>query len=200
MKIAEQGIYFSWQGEGHLSGLPMVFVRLAGCSVGCLECDTDYRAHSALEPVEIAERCFELLAPLADRWVWVTGGEPFDRDLKPLIDALHHRNLQVAVATSGHKRGLPPVDWLSVSPHNPQQFVQSYGNEIKLVVGLNGLDPWRFLEMWPDSRTNFWFRFVQPLWNGKDVCKESVRMCLQFVKEHPNWGLSWQTHKLWQTP
>lgn len=36
-------IFWTIQGEAHLRGFQMCFVRLAGCSVGCEHCDTDYR-------------------------------------------------------------------------------------------------------------------------------------------------------------
>lgn len=193
-KLARGGVYFSWQGEGHLSGLPMVFLRLAGCSVGCPECDTDYRATG--ESVSAAALALAVLAafpkPVRDRWCWITGGEPADRDLVPLVSALSDHGIKVAVATSGSKPIHAPVDWLSVSPHG-RCLAQRFGNEIKLVPGLNGLDPFDWIAENPDDTTNFWFRYVQPL----DGSEESKAACLAFVKLHPNWGLTVQTHKFW---
>ena len=43
LKLASQGVYWTIQGEGHFVGEPMVFIRLAGCSVGCPKCDTNYK-------------------------------------------------------------------------------------------------------------------------------------------------------------
>jgi len=40
LRIAET--FFSIQGEGPTAGLPAVFVRVQGCSVGCAWCDTKY--------------------------------------------------------------------------------------------------------------------------------------------------------------
>ena len=42
----------------------------------------------------------------------------------------------IALATSGCRRFIPPVDWLSVSPHD-YETQQLYGHEVKLVDGLN---------------------------------------------------------------
>lgn len=40
MVISE--IFYSIQGEGLLTGVPSVFIRLAGCTLGCQWCDTKY--------------------------------------------------------------------------------------------------------------------------------------------------------------
>ena len=175
----------------------MAFVRLAGCSVGCPQCDTDYSVNSRATAEEIAERV-DAITPSnnRDRWAWITGGEPADHDLRPLIAALRAKRFSVAVASSGHKRIIPPVDWLSISPHDPEKLVQTYGNEIKIVPGLNGLDPWKFLEMHPDSKTDFLYRYVQPLNDGR----ENIEICMKFLKDHPNWALSRQDHKFWVVP
>ena len=40
LQLAE--IFYSLQGEGTWTGMPAVFVRLAGCNLSCAFCDTDY--------------------------------------------------------------------------------------------------------------------------------------------------------------
>lgn len=188
-------IFWSIQGEAHLRGFQMAFLRLAGCSVGCPECDTDYSMKSKHYARELSFRVSELVPPsVKDRWVWVTGGEPNDRNLLPLIRELKARRLSVAVATSGHARFTPTVDWLSVSPHTIENFTQTYGNEIKLVDGLHGLDLEEFLAAYPDGTTDFWYRYVQPLSVDGVEDPESVARCLAFLERHPNWALSRQDH------
>ena len=196
--IAPNGIFWTLQGEGHLRGFQMGFIRLAGCSVGCPQCDTDYSVSEKLTPEEIVTRCFQVF-PHGDRdqWVWITGGEPTDHDLRPLLSALSTAGYRVALATSGVRPHIPPVDWLSVSPHSvePGRFRQRYGNEVKLVDGLHGLDPEAWAAAW-DS-TDFMYRYVQPMSRGKVECLESLARCLAFLKKHPRWALSRQDHHYW---
>lgn len=201
--IAPNGIFWSIQGEAHLRGFQMAFVRLAGCSVGCPQCDTSYAVHEKLHPGEVLSRVNKV-SPQGDRdrWVWVTGGEPTDHDLRPLLDALKGGGCSTALATSGVHRAIPPVDWLSVSPHSadPARFQQRYGNEVKLVDGLHGLGLEQWADQW-DREVDFMYRYVQPLsvhvggrWTEDP---SSLARCLAFLKRHPRWALSRQDHHVW---
>jgi organic radical activating enzyme len=68
--LAPEGVFRTIQGEGALLGLPMVFVRLAGCPL----CDTDYRFAERVSEEVIALRVLALRKPV-DWGVWITGGE-----------------------------------------------------------------------------------------------------------------------------
>lgn len=177
----------------------MLFIRLAGCSVGCAGCDTDYSVSSRMSAKDIAKAANDATPRAArDRWVWITGGEPTDHDLQPLISALREWRFSIALATSGHKRVIPPVDWLSISPHDPRKWVQTYGNEVKIVPGLNGHDIQSFELFHPDSQTDFMYRYVQPLSINGVEDPASLRTCLSFLKTNPNWSLSRQDHVYWK--
>lgn len=108
--IAPNGIFWTIQGEGHLRGFQMAFLRLAGCSVGCPGCDTNYSVAEKLEVADLVDRVATVM-PDADRdqWVWITGGEPADRDLRPLLAELKSRGYSTALATSGVHRVIPPM-------------------------------------------------------------------------------------------
>ena len=187
----------------------MAFLRLAGCSVGCPGCDTDYTVGAKLTLPEVIGE-IQGVMPEGDRdqWVWVTGGEPGDLTQKrqsDLIAALKAEGWSVAVATSGANPFRPPVDWLSVSPHSsdPAKFQQRYGNEVKLVDGLNGLDPEEWVARW-ESTTDFWYRYVQPFTEyrlrtfGEEPA--SLERCLAFLRRHPRWAMSQQRHRQWKLP
>lgn len=197
--LAPNPIYWTVQGEGHLRGFQMCFLRLAGCSVGCQQCDTDYTVFKRETAETIAWSCNNATPTLMrDRWVWITGGEPTDHNLRHLIAALRGYRFSIAVATAGHARLIQPVDWLSVSPHDPKQLVQCYGNEIKLVDGLHGLDMDAFIRQHPDETTDFFYRYVQPLSVNGVEQPESVERCRAFLDRHPNWALSRQDHLHWK--
>lgn len=199
--IAPNGIYWTIQGEKHLCGFQMAFVRLAGCDVGCALCDTDYTVSTRLGAEQIVARVQDVTpASSRDRWVWITGGEPTIHDLRPLLGALKSEGFSTALASAGHRRFIPPVDWLSVSPHDADKFAQRYGNEITLTVGLNGLDPDAFLARHPDDQTDFMYRYVMPLWAGDGPDPAALATCLDFLARHPNWSMAQQAHKAWRVP
>jgi 7-carboxy-7-deazaguanine synthase len=98
LRITE--IFLSLQGESRTVGIPTVFVRLTGCPLRCLYCDTSY-AFKGGEPVELAD----VLARVADygvRHVTVTGGEPLAQAAcLDLLTALCDEGYEVSLETSG---------------------------------------------------------------------------------------------------
>lgn len=194
--IAPGGIFWSLQGEGHLRGFPMGFIRLAGCSVGCPGCDTNYSVDTRADALEILERAHKAWPVNRDRWVWVTGGEPTDHDLQDLLGVLDAGGHRVALATSGCREVIRPVDWLSVSPHDMEPLRQPYGQELKLVDGLNGLDPEAWAQVY-DREVDFFYRYVQPVTVAGKEDPESLARCLDFIRRRPGWALSRQDHVAW---
>ena len=184
MKYPIAKIFRTIQGEGHLAGTPMIFVRLAGCSLGCKQCDTDHKATSSMSAREVFNAC-GLLSKTRYDWIWITGGEPTDHDLGLLLSELRSFFL-VAVATNGVRPFYTQVDWLSVSPHT-HEIAQNRADEIKIVPGLNGLT----LHAAKAFENIAQHKFVQPLWNDE----ESLKDCISFVDTHPTWRLSLQMHK-----
>ena len=99
-RVAET--FYSIQGEGATAGLPAVFVRLQGCSVGCAWCDTKYSWDpQAGREVELSALLDEVAA-FPCRRVVITGGEPLESPLfAPLATALAARAYVLEVETSG---------------------------------------------------------------------------------------------------
>ncbi|MYA97174.1 MAG: 7-carboxy-7-deazaguanine synthase QueE [Nitrospinae bacterium] len=114
-------LFFSLQGEGATIGRPSVFIRLMGCSVGCVWCDTKYSwSGPPVEEKTIAE-ILDFCEDHKGAQVVVTGGEPLESSQFPtLIEELHGAGLRVEVETAGHippsEDALQRVDQWNVSP------------------------------------------------------------------------------------
>jgi 7-carboxy-7-deazaguanine synthase len=117
-RVAET--FFSIQGEGPTAGLPAVFVRLQGCSVGCVWCDTKYSWDpEGGRPADVEALVAEASAHPCRRAV-ITGGEPLESSLfRPLCGALAAAGFTLEVETSGilvPPDEIPPGAQWNVSP------------------------------------------------------------------------------------
>ena len=93
-------IFHSIQGEASFAGRPCVFVRLTGCQMRCVWCDTAYAFHGGewrtLDAVVEAVRAFG--CPLVE----VTGGEPLlQPGVHPLMTRLCDEGFEVLLETGG---------------------------------------------------------------------------------------------------
>jgi 7-carboxy-7-deazaguanine synthase len=101
-------IFKSIQGEGTRAGLPCVFVRLTGCNLRCIWCDTAYAFHggtkyTVAEVLEVVQRLAGdgvRRVPLVE----ITGGEPLLQPETPaLARGLLAASYTVMVETSGER-------------------------------------------------------------------------------------------------
>lgn len=101
MRITE--IFFSVQGESSHVGKPCVFVRLTGCSLRCVWCDTKYSYAGGREMS--LDDVLQVVAGHPAKLVEVTGGEPLEQEaVYPLMEELLKRNYTVMLETGGHVR------------------------------------------------------------------------------------------------
>src|SRR5436189_1659081 len=99
MRITE--IFFSSQGESTHAGKPCVFVRLTGCSLRCVYCDTKY-AYAGGREMSLQE-VLGVVAGYPAKLVEVTGGEPLEQEeVYPLMSSLLDRGYTVMLKTEGH--------------------------------------------------------------------------------------------------
>ncbi len=93
-------IFYSLQGEARTVGCPTVFVRLTGCPLRCVYCDTAY-AFSGGTVYPLAD-VLDQVASYSPRYVTVTGGEPLAQPAcLPLLTGLCDAGYEVSLETSG---------------------------------------------------------------------------------------------------
>ena len=116
MKVSE--IFYSIQGEGILTGVPSVFVRLSGCNLRCVWCDTPY---TSWNPEGCNLPLDEILASVrgySATHVVLTGGEPmiFAECVELTRQLKQASLLHVTVETAGTVYQPVACDLMSISP------------------------------------------------------------------------------------
>ena len=100
MRLKVTEIFHSLQGEADTAGIPTVFVRLTGCPLRCLYCDTAY-AFEGGEWWEL-DGVVARVRELGSRYVCVTGGEPLaEKPCHELLRMLADAGFRVSLETGG---------------------------------------------------------------------------------------------------
>jgi 7-carboxy-7-deazaguanine synthase len=98
LRITE--IFLSIQGESSHAGRPCSFVRLTGCPMRCVWCDSEY-TFTGGERMSF-EDIFAKLEEYNCKLVEVTGGEPLaQKNVFPFISELCDRGYEVLIETGG---------------------------------------------------------------------------------------------------
>jgi len=97
-------IFHSVQGEGLRAGRPCTFVRMQGCKLRCVWCDTPYALDRRVEERMMStEDIIDEVNEIGCRFVEFTGGEPLEQEgTKALMAELCDIGYEVAVETGGH--------------------------------------------------------------------------------------------------
>ena len=174
-------VFFSIQGEGYLTGVPMIFIRLAGCDCNCSGCDTDYSKDSEMEIETLSS--YSCNHPDVNH-VWITGGEP---TLQPKVEELirRFRSTGMTVCLATHRNEKMGATFVSFSPHTQKDHNQ-YASEIKLIPNLNGFDAEKYYK---DNISKYSRWYIQPQ-PGEE--KEAVDLVMKYPADLK---LSLQTHK-----
>lgn len=101
MDLRVTEIFLSIQGESSHAGRPCSFVRLTGCPMRCVWCDSEYTftggEHSRFDDI------FVKLKEFGCNLVEVTGGEPLaQKNVFPFITELCDRGYEVLIETGGY--------------------------------------------------------------------------------------------------
>jgi 7-carboxy-7-deazaguanine synthase len=193
--------FHSLQGEGFHTGRSAFFIRLGGCTVGCSWCDTKHswpeEAHPRHSVEELAAEARKAKAE-GTNFVVVTGGEPLHHDLTLLSRAIRRAApLPIHLETSGVDPLSGSPDWITLSPKRhapPRQEMLDACHELKVIVHEPADLEFALLmaESTLHSRCDSDAKlYLQPGWEST----EGLRLSINFVKSHPAWRLSLQTHK-----
>ncbi|MFM7313594.1 MAG: 7-carboxy-7-deazaguanine synthase QueE [Cyanobium sp.] len=213
--------FHSLQGEGLHAGRSALFIRLAGCGIGCPWCDTRHSWSLEDHPRRsLTELGRELAAAAAAgaAFAVITGGEPLEHDLGPLCETLEHctKGLPLHLETSGAAplRLSGRFAWITLSPKRhrpPGEELLAACDELKVVV--HEPADLAFAEAMAAQAAAARSRcsdaadppaaarggrasdspalLLQPGWN----CRRGEELAIAFVRSHPAWRLSLQSHK-----
>ena len=191
-------LFWSVQGEGANVGTPSIFVRFSGCNqwsgketdranglADCARwCDTDFHGGDSVRHAELLSK----IGAWRDQaqLVIFTGGEPGLQLTGALLADVAALGLRCAVETNGTVP-LPVGDcWVTVSPKGGKHpLAVTSGDELKLVYPQLGVQPEEVEQL------KFDHFFLQP----RDNALAHTHACLDYIRKHPQWRLSVQTHK-----
>lgn len=191
--------FYTLQGEGTFAGRAAYFIRLGGCDVGCHWCDVKESWDVGAHPQQPIDQIVAGALQHPGRLAVITGGEPLMHDLTALTGALQAAGFQTNIETSGVCRAVTGSwDWICFSPKKfkqPNPAIFQRANELKVIV-YNQSD-FAFAESFvpnlrPDCRL-----LLQPEWGRSD---EMLPRIVDYVKAHPQWQISLQTHKFMAIP
>lgn len=188
-------LFWTFQGEGFNAGQRALFVRLPYCNLSCSWCDTSFNSYSTVAVHDFRSVAMDEPA----RFAVVTGGEPtMNSQLPALLEELASMGFCVAIESNGC---FAPPDgdfWLTVSPKREQKKELPYfvhpvafarASEFKYVVDAD----FDFSVLARhEVPTNAAKLYLSPEYN--EMQKNLARI-ETYIKEHPQWKISLQTHK-----
>ena len=193
-------IFYSLQGEGHNTGRAAVFVRFAGCNLRCPFCDTEFDTYTEMTAEEIIAKAASLRpsSSILPPFIVLTGGEPTLQVDEAFVDLLHNAGYEVAMESNGTRPAPQNLDWLTVSPKARGERQEARGermpDELKIVFDEH-TDPNEFLSSFSSPHSPL--LYLQPCDTGDAQRNEAItQACVDYIKQHPQWRLSLQTHKL----
>lgn len=181
MRVNE--IFYSLQGEGFHTGTPAVFVRLSGCNRSCAFCDTDFSAYTEMTDAEILDEVLRY----PSRHVVITGGEPALQLTEVFVQLLKDNGRYVQIETNGSLPVPANIDWVTCSPKAGPWKI-GHVDELKIVY--TGQDVETIADRFKDAKV----KCLQPC-SGLNT-----DATVAYIKAHPHWRLSLQTHKLIDIP
>lgn len=190
--------FYTIQGEGFNTGKPCYFIRLGGCDVGCFWCDVKESWDAAAHPQYTVDQITAWAVKAKAPYVVITGGEPLMYNLDLLTASLQEAGIQTFIETSGAHPLSGHWDWICFSPKKfkaPHESIYAAADELKIIVYNKSDLAWAEEHA---ARVNNGCRlYLQPEWSKS---AEMLPLIIDYVKQHPRWTLSLQTHKFINIP
>lgn len=190
--------FYTLQGEGFHSGKAAYFIRLGGCDVGCVWCDVKDSWDADKHPRLSVQSMLHTVKAYPCNVVVITGGEPAMHDLEALTNALHAESFKTHIETSGAHPLSGELDWITLSPKKfkaPLEENLNKADELKIVV-YNKSD-FEWAEDYAAKMKEGCKLYLQPEWSKKE---QVTPLIIDYIKTHPQWQLSLQTHKYINIP
>ena len=186
------------QGEGRFTGHATYFLRLGGCDVGCVWCDVKESWDANKHPMVSVDAMVEWVVASGVQIAVITGGEPLMHDLTTLTAALREKGIRTHVETSGAHPLSGVWDWICLSPKKfkaPLPGLIASANELKVVL-YNKTD-FDWAEKYAGLVSDNCLLYLQPEWSRSSQINPEI---ISYIKHHPKWILSLQTHKYIDIP
>jgi organic radical activating enzyme len=190
--------FYTLQGEGAFTGHAAYFIRLGGCDVGCTWCDVKESWDKEAHPKMSIDAIADLTQNSGTKIAVITGGEPTMHDLTTLTQSIQNLQIRTHIETSGTNPISGDWDWICFSPKRFKKPLEMYfelSHELKVVIAhKNDL---RWAKEFEAKMHKNCKLYIQPEWDNR---QEMTNLCIDFIKENPNWSLSLQTHKYIDIP
>jgi 7-carboxy-7-deazaguanine synthase len=190
--------FYSVQGEGFNTGQAAYFIRLGGCDMGCWWCDVkeswDAGLHDLTPTDEIVKRVLKHPA----KAVVVTGGEPVLYNLDYLCNKLKKYEIVTFLETAGVHNLTGEWDWICLSPKKGfVPLIEYYQAADEMKVIIHHESDLRWAELNAQKVYSGCQLFLQPEWSNFN---EIMPVIVEYVKKHPEWKISLQSHKFMNIP
>lgn len=190
--------FYSIQGEGYNTGRAAWFIRLGGCDVYCPWCDSKNTWNPDSHPLKSVQEIIGEIALSPAVNVIITGGEPLMHNLDALCSGLKDRSYSIFLETSGTHPLSGQFDWICLSPKKhcpPKTEVLKAADEIKAVISSE--EDFAWAESCRVQTKDGCLPFLQAEWSRRDTV---MPLIIEYVKHHPVWRISLQTHKYMNIP
>lgn len=190
--------FYTLQGEGAYTGHAAYFIRLGGCDVGCHWCDVKDSWDAAAHPQVSIGSLISDAHQHPGRLIVITGGEPSMHDCTMLTAGLQQAGFRTHIETSGSSDFSGDWDWVTVSPKKFKKPLQEWldrADELKIIIFNNSDFKWaeEYAALVPPSCK----LYLQVEWDKRDSLTTEL---IDYIKLHPQWQLSTQTHKYLNIP